>query len=71
MFLGGVFLRASCWASMGPVLGPASHDSDDHPTLYPSGEACACPACVLGESPGFKPIIYLEPFSGHGGFARA
>ncbi len=71
MFLGRVFLRASCWASMGPVLGPVRHDSDDHPTLYPSEEGCVCMTGVLGGFPVFKPIIGLEPFSGHGGFARA
>ena len=63
MFLGRVSLKASCWASMGPVLGPVCHDSDDHPPLYPSGEGCACLAGVLGELSGSKPVIGLEPFS--------
>ncbi len=56
---------------MGLALGFASHDSDDHPTLYPSWEGCACLAGVLGESPGFKPIINLEPFLRRDGFVRA
>ncbi len=46
-----------------PALGPASHDSDDHSPLYPSGEACACPAGVLGEFQGFKPVIGLKAFA--------
>ena len=43
--------------------GSGSHDSDDHPPLYPSGEGCVCLAGVLGGFSGFKPVIGLEAFA--------